>query len=203
MTDCIDVQVRKHTPQCSEISMLLAHVPYIINPAMFLEKLQSPYILHSDDLVLGVSGFARYDDVRGALGKRIKKVINSMVDASGASSEEVAIFFCPRIVNTPLREVYEMYKKVYSEVDATFQYFVLASRLYTLGKREHEESAKIFKEFAEEDLRNFPYRSEEVFLLSCKSKHNTEIDGVAFKLFLARRQEFEDFLSSFLKEISG
>lgn len=201
-SDCLDVQVKKYTPKYSEISLLLAQVPYITNPGVFLEKLQSPHVLSSGDLVLGVSGFAKYDDVRGMLNKRTKKIVNSMIDfASVESSEDVAIFFCPRIINIPLKEVHGMYRKVYDEARTTFKHFILASRLYALGKKEHQESIKIFGEFAREDLKNFPYCSEEVFLLLCGNRHNTDIDGVAFRIFLANRHEFENFLSSFQKEI--
>lgn len=202
--DSFDLETRSYTPHCDEISMLLSQVPYITNQSMFLDKLESPYTLSSGDLILGVCGFARYDNAKKSLGKRIKKAINSMIaSASVEPSEGIAVFFCPRIVNAPLREVYEMYSKVYAEVGTAFGYFILISRLYTPGKTEYMELVATFEEFAEEDLKTFPYCSEEVLLLPCRTKRNTEIDGVPFRIFLAKKQEFENFLSNFMRETSG
>jgi len=197
----IEIELKQNMPSIFEIATLTNQIPYITDHIEFLEKLQNSFTLCSGDLTLGCCGFVSYTEVKGCIAKKTKKIINSMLSCVESDSS-VALFFCPRFVNVPLNEVLEMYKKSYNS-GCNFQYFIAISRVYTLNKEELEESTKIFTEFSNDDLKNFPYRSEEVFLLKSKLKQNTEIEGTLFKVIVADRQEFEYFLDSFEKELEN
>lgn len=197
----IEIELKQNTPSIFEIATLTNQVPYIIDHIEFLEKLQNSFTLCSGDLTLGCCGFVSYTEVKGCIAKKTKKIINSMLN-NVENDSSVALFFCPRFVNVPLNEVLKMYKQSYNS-GCNFQYFVAISRVYKLNKEELEESTKVFTEFSNDDLKNFPYRSEEVFLLKSKLKQNTEIEGSLFKVIVADRQEFEYFLNSFEKELEN
>lgn len=204
-SESIDVEVKNGVPTLNEILMLTNQSPYITDHDEFLSKMENyasrSYVMASDDLIIACAALVKYNDVRGCLAKKTKKVINSMVESLKIeNTDKIAIFFCPRFVNIPVSNVFDLYNHALKDL-GEFSHILFISRLYVLNKEEHQESIATFKEFSKDDLRMFPYRSEEIFLLSCPNRHNTEIDGLNYRIILANCDEVKRFLEAFSSEL--
>lgn len=195
--------VNNKVPEITEIAMLSNQVPFITDLSRFLDKLKNynnSYCIMSDDFIIGCSGAVNYSEVRSVLYKKTKKIINFILEECKINLESTGLFFCPRFANCSLEYVYESYSKTF--LDCNFENYIFISKLYELDKDEFLECSNVFKEFKKDDLKYFPYRSEEVFLLNFKNRKNTEIENVHFRIFLLSKSEINEFMEYFKKEIN-
>lgn len=194
----IDMEIVEALPEIDSVNILNSQLSYIKDIPSFIEKLHYCNKAVSGDMTLGVSGVAKYEDVRGFLTKNFKKVVNSVIENAGETPESVSMLFIPRIINVPLHLVYKMYLGLKGK----FNKCIVVSRLYTLGKNEFKDVKESFPEFAEEHIRDFPVNNEQVFFLSGKYMKNTQIDEMPARIFLLDSEEFDKFLIKFEQELS-
>ncbi|KAM0679926.1 hypothetical protein GINT2_001867 [Glugoides intestinalis] len=194
----LDIEMIESPPEINSVNILNSQLSYIKDIASFIEKLHYCNKAMSGDMTLGISGVAKYEDVRGFLTKNFKKVVNSVIDNAGETPENVSILFTPRIINIPLQTVYKMYLGL----KGRFNKCIVVSRLYTLDKDEFKEVKQDFPEFADEHIRDFPINNEQVFFLSGKYMKNTHIDETPARVYLIDNEEFDKFLVKFDQELS-
>lgn len=193
-SDGLDTSINKASLTVSEITSFFSQYSYITSPVEFLEKIDQSYTLSSGDLILAVAAFANYANIKGFVEKRFKKTLNSLIEGV---TGDVALFFCPRIVNVPLQLIYELYSKL----DLAHDYYIVVSRLYKVEKEEIDEIFNTFKEYTQNDLRYFPCFNEEIFLLESSKRQNTEIKGCQCRIQLLSKAEFQTFLIHFANEL--
>jgi len=197
-SDSLDIETRDQIPTVSEISILLTQVPYVSSKCEFLEKLSQCKVIASDDLILGVCGLAKYTDIRGFLSKNFKKAVNTLLEKAGAP-ESVDFMLTARVGNIPMSLVLQMYSGMEEKVA---DYVLIVSRLYPVERELVESVSKEFSEFAPQDMRQFPYSAEQVFLLHAKLRQNTEVDGTPARLFLVTKSEFKAFVERFAEDMT-
>lgn len=193
-SDNLEIEVTNEIPSINDIASFFAQYPYISSPVPFLEKITQSRVLSSGNMVLAVALLSNYSEIKGFIEKRFKKTLNSLIENV---TGEVAFFFCPRIINVPLQNIYELYSKV----KLTHDYYIVVSRLYKVDKDEVDEVNSAFTEYSQNDLRYFPCFNEEIFLLDSEIKQNTEVKGSQSRIYVLSKKEFELFLSHFANEL--
>lgn len=194
-SESIDYHVGKVAPECDAADVLLAHDPAVESPSRLFSVLGDCHGITSGDLILGLASIARYADARSALQHKIAAVADRLIDSL---SGDVFLFYNARIGNTPLSMVFELYKGL----EAGAGHYVCISQTDVLDRQGLEDACRMFPEFSKEDLRRWPRKNEEVFLLRCPRKACCEIAGAKFSVFVLDQDEFKQFRDDFCKEIS-
>lgn len=172
-------------------------MPYVSDKDGFLGQLHHCKTISSDDLVLGMCGLAKYTDIRRFLTKNFKKTVNALVEKAGAPAS-VDFLLSARVTNIPMPLVLQMYADT---KEYTADYVLIVSRLYPVERDLVEDVSREFPEFALDDMRQFPYNAEQVFLLHAKLRQNTEVEGTPARLFLVAKSEFKAFIERFAADM--
>lgn len=198
-SESVNLEIRDYIPNASEVAIFLSNLPYVTDMIEFLSKLRYCKIASSDDMVLGMCGIAKYTEIRAFLTKNFKKTVNNILEKAGGLAD-ADFLISARISNIPLASVLEMYSAIENEIS---KHVIIPSRLYPVEKAFVNDVVNEFPEFPPIEMRQFPYNSEEVFLLNTKLKQNTEVDGSPLRVFLVSKDEFKKFVREFANDVQS
>lgn len=197
----LTLSIIEKVPEFKEIMMMANNIPFIEDLNSFLlyvkENNGLSCCITNDDFILGCFTIISYDLIKKYFSKRTKKTINLIIGNEGL--ENVGFVFSPRYSNCPLHYVYECYNKIF--LSSKFDNYIFISKLYNLDATELKECLSVFKEFKIDDLRLFPYRSEDVYFLNSKNRKNTMIGDSNYRVAVLDVEEKNQFMALFSREL--
>ncbi|KAI4292875.1 hypothetical protein PAPHI01_2149 [Pancytospora philotis] len=221
-----DYQIVKKKLTHDDAPMLLNQDTYIDYMSRFLEHLPEVDAITSGDLVLGYCVLANYDEIGGCFERRIIDTVSGLLDnihltAVDKDVEDLKaerrkmehkvydtydyanrkLFYCARYANVPIDIVYELYEKAQLTAKLEDEFVVVISPVAPLEKDALDAACAEFPEFSRYNLRSWPRRSEEVFLLAHKTMKYVEVHGVKYRIFLLLTEHFRQFIKDFGAEV--
>jgi hypothetical protein len=159
----------------------------------FIDHLQG---IKSGDFLLGIVGYVDYNLISKHLNEKFKQSLKKMMERD---SGPYKYFVSERILNTPLDIVLRKYLQLSLDED---EKIIFVSRLYKLGDKDLDEVDRIYGEYAKEDLKYFPVRNEEIFLIKQSDKEMTvAVRGVWYRVVILSSSEMKGFIRKFENEI--
>lgn len=194
----IDYQIVKTEPAYEDVEVLLGQNQFVDSFPDFLAKFQGTHVIDSGGLVLGLFSIIRYSDARDTVNRKVVHAIDGILGEI-EDSEDAVLFFNTRISNIPVDMVFELYRRV----EVVDSHYIFISQVDLQDKRDVETAARTFKEFSRGDLRLWPRKNEEVFLLKCGRRAFAECRGAKYNVYVLLQDEFKQFLADFGNEIAS
>ncbi|KAI5168466.1 hypothetical protein PAEPH01_0154 [Pancytospora epiphaga] len=195
--ESIDYQIKKINPEYNEIKMLLSQTQFLTDTVRFAPQLFNCQAICSDDLILGLYAMAEFNSIKDCIEDKITVAIQNLVNNIGVS-DKVYLLFTSRIYNVPLDMVCELYRTLRAE----FSHYLIISPLERQDKEEQKKACKAFPEFNQVDLKMWPRREEEIFLLRLQNRTEVESHGKRYRIVLLSQEELERYVGDFATELS-
>lgn len=190
----ISYRITETAPTHDDVEILLGQTRFMDSLPDFMSRFQQTRVIESDGLVLGLFSILSYEEARDSMNKKLVGAIDTILD----NDKGTLLFFSARIGNTPVDAVFELYRAV----ELRDSRYIFVSQVDPQDSRSVEAAAQAFSEFDRRDLRLWPRRSEEVFLLRCGRRVFVECGGAKYNVYVLERSEFERFIADFGNEIS-
>ncbi|EPR79520.1 hypothetical protein SLOPH_759 [Spraguea lophii 42_110] len=146
------------------------HLTFLDTDKLF--KCDSLFVAKHTDIVFAVFGYIKYSEFENLCDNQFHKKLSQILTKKKINTKKLNVVISERIINTPFQWILDLYNNTKQEA----QEILWISKLNTVNKEDLAEIKLLFPEYSENDLRKFPVKNDEIYLLN----HNLLSDEICF-----------------------